>query len=639
MGRKKTPILDHLNVIKKMPESSHKYMRAARDRLIDILGIGKTYPLRDLDLTEALLKVSFNASAKISIEITQSDVLYSLYTKDGQPVLRAGGVPAESKGNGETLILETPAIAEEVTYKIRAAKIRTAIPDPESITFLHRTATVKVGLDVFLQAEILDAELLDPAIESPAATDPRIIDYGARVDVKLKTSQEGVDYQLVALKKKNDNSEPEEVVLSDEPVRGTRRDIVLQSHAVHEDTDIRIRATKTFDPGEDLPEDTKLLKVVLPLKVRANPDLPIVVVPAAIIEHGQDATLKIAETQESAVYRLYVRSVADRDYVHRSVNASEVIKVPVPGEPDVQVVKPERPETWQEQEGYTPLAESRPGNGGDLNFSVKSLTDDSLIIIQALKNHAVKEKEQVVQIIPSAIQLKSTALVLVRPDPAPGLRLTVPVKGDKIRGTIRVVNGQPGVFYYFRRTQRGKELGLPAYFHKRDDRDESQNKGLNQLKLGIDVVVTANPPAGSAGDADDPAKIAPQPPILQTGPFKTDSTLFTRAVKAQTRVKTPLDVTAQIGTLPEIRPEQATVNSGSKARIQVLASKAGDRYQLTLKGAPVKKARNGNGADIVFITGPLSRDTTFEMIVTRPEETGIAVERVVQLPVLVNTGT
>ena len=53
----------------------------------------------------------------------------------------------------------------------------------------------------------------------------------------------------------------------------------------------------------------------------------------------------------------------------------------------------------------------------------------------------------------------------------------------------------------------------------------------------------------------------------------------------------------------------------------------------------MKKARNGNGADIVFITGPLSRDTTFEMIVTRPEETGIAVERVVQLPVLVNTGT
>ena len=43
------------------------------------------------------------------------------------------------------------------------------------------------------------------------------------------------------------NSEPEEVGLSDEPVRGTRRDIVLHSRAVHEDTDIRIRATKTFD--------------------------------------------------------------------------------------------------------------------------------------------------------------------------------------------------------------------------------------------------------------------------------------------------------------------------------------------------------------------------------------------------------
>jgi hypothetical protein len=235
--------------------------------------------------------------------------------------------------------------------------------------------------------------------------------------------------------------------------------------------------------------------------------------------------------------------------------------------------------------------------------------------------------------------LQQSVVFLVRPDPAPGLKLTVPVQGDKTSGTIRVDNGQPGGFYFFRRTPQGKDLNLPVYFHKRDDFDKSQNRGLDQLKLNIDFVVAADPPAGSVSAVDNPAKIFPQPPLLETGPLKTDSSLHIRAVKAQTRVKKALDLTAQIGALPEIHPEQATVNSGSTARIQVLTSKTGDRYLLTLNGEPVKQARNGNGADLVFITGPLSRDTTFEMIVTRPQEAGIAVERVVQLPVKVNTGT
>jgi hypothetical protein len=96
-----------------------------------------------------------------------------------------------------------------------------------------------------------------------------------------------------------------------------------------------------------------------------------------------------------------------------------------------------------------------------------------------------------------------------------------------------------------------------------------------------------------------------------------------------------LDVTAQIGALPEIRPEQPTVAPGSTVRILVVASKEGDKYQLTVNGEPVKKALNGNGADLVFITGSLNEDTTFEMIITRPDETGVPVERVVRLPVFV----
>ena len=620
-----------------MTETSHKHVRDARDRLIDMLGIGKTFPLRDLDVRDERLMVPVNATAKVPIEISQVDVLYSLYTRDDKPVHRAGQVPAESKGNGGTLILETPTIVEDITYKIRAARSRAAKLDPESITFLHQSATVKVGLDVFLEAEILNAELLDPTIESPAISDPRIVDYGSRADVEIKESQEGVDYRLVALKKKNGDLEPEEVALSDEPVRGTRGDILLHSRAIHEDTDIRIRATKTFDSEEGRPDQTDLLKVVLPLKVRANPTNKVTVGPANIIDYRQSAVVKIVDSQAGATYRIHRRVIPDRDVIHHEVPDADVIKISVPDEPDVQIRKPALPLVWQELAGYLPVGDFKPGNGGELQLQLDGLTDDSLIIVQALKEHQVSVDGQNTLKTSSSVPLQQPAVFLVRPDSAPELRLTVPVQGDKTSGTIQVSDGQPGVFYFFRRTQQGKDLKLPAYFHKRDNLDESQNKGLNQLKLKIDFVVAANPPGGSVGDTDDPAKIAPQPPILQTGPLKTDSSLFIRAVKAQTRVKTPLDLAAQIGALPEIRPEQATVNSGSTARIQVLASKTGDRYLLTLNGGPVKKARNGNGADLAFITGPLSQDTTFEMIVTRPEEAGIAVERVVRLQVLVET--
>ena len=90
-------------------------MRAARDRLIDMLGIGKTYPLRDLDVrAEASDGVRLTHRRKSPIEISQSDVLYSLYTRDGQPVHPCRAVSRPNpEGNGGTLILETPAIAED----------------------------------------------------------------------------------------------------------------------------------------------------------------------------------------------------------------------------------------------------------------------------------------------------------------------------------------------------------------------------------------------------------------------------------------------------------------------------------------------------------------------------------------------
>ena len=139
----------------------------------------------------------------------------------------------------------------------------------------------------------------------------------------------------------------------------------------------------------------------------------------------------------------------------------------------------------------------------------------------------------------------SCALIL-----RPGLKLTVPVQGDKTSGTIRVDNGQPGGFYFFPpHSGKARTLDLPVYFHKRDDFDKSQNRGLDQLKLEHRFCRCLRTRLRAVSvQVDNPAKIFPQPPLLETGPLKTDSSLHIRVVKAQTRVKKALDLTAQIGS-------------------------------------------------------------------------------------------
>src|SRR5688572_30693179 len=63
------------------------HLRAARDRLLDLLGIGETFPLQDIPVAEDRVKVAINSTAKIRLLAGQKDVRYSLlYDRDGKPV-------------------------------------------------------------------------------------------------------------------------------------------------------------------------------------------------------------------------------------------------------------------------------------------------------------------------------------------------------------------------------------------------------------------------------------------------------------------------------------------------------------------------------------------------------------------------
>src|SRR6185295_5439231 len=127
--------------------TTHIQVRDARDRLIDLLQFGQTYPLQDLAVRDEQLTVAFNTPAKIPIENSQKDVLYQLYYKQALVKRDVGGKkgagePIEAQGNGETILLETDTIQDDITFEILASK-----QGPRREAYLHQTATVKVGLD------------------------------------------------------------------------------------------------------------------------------------------------------------------------------------------------------------------------------------------------------------------------------------------------------------------------------------------------------------------------------------------------------------------------------------------------------------------------------------------------------------
>jgi hypothetical protein len=597
-------------------------VRSARDRIIDLLGIGDSYPLTDLNVVTDQLKVAFGGTARIPIESAQVGVTYQLIDP-------AGKLLGKADGNDDTLVIETPRVEENVTYRISATKQQlpgSKLP-PQAPRYLDQSASVKVGIDSQLAIEILHASPLDPAKTNPS--DPRIVAYGDSVAVKVNSSQEGVEYSLMV--DGNDASEP---------VTGDLHDIILTtSGPMHEDVVIEVRATKKFRASENRSTESSPLDEKLYLKVKADPALTISVEPSPIVDYRQDATINIADTQAGVEYQAYMRGIADVDFVRGVVvdgdvvADSDIVKVLVNKQPDVRVRKPARLERWYRPEGYTPFGDGPlPGTGGDLTITAQALTDDTIVIVQASKKHQVDADATAT--ITSEISLDQAAVVLVRPDPEHKLRLRVPVTGTKTGDTMLVLAGQPGVFYYLRRGVRGAKFPLPAYFHKRDAQDDTQNKGLGQLGVEVDFVVADDPDA-NRDTAPDLATTFPRPPTLDITPTETNSKISANAVKAQTAVEAKMAQAAQIAAVPAISADPAVIDFGGTAKILIPASKPEDQYHVMLDGTLMGSALTGDNTDLTVITDPLDADAIFEVLVTPIADDGIQVERVVKVSVFV----
>jgi len=599
-----------------MPHQADIPLRDARDRVIDLLGFGETYPLRDLPILDEGLTVPFNTRAKIPIESSQIGVLYQLFDREKRPVKIGPSEDAiEAWGTGETLLLETPPVKEDVTYPVRAVKKHSGLS-----AYLHERATVKVGLDLKLKAEILSGERLEPGTDTPMLSDPRIVDYGTPVEVELKGGQEGVHYRLVVSK-----ADGSELLFSETSVRGKGdgMPILLSGRAASEDVDLRIRATKTFETEEEQDDQSELLETILPLKVCANRALSLSMQPW-VIAFKQNSALKIEGTQKSVVYQLFIKKIPDADFIHGESSQKDFIEVPIEGGPPVQLRAPESRGPWKTPEGFAAFGSPKSGTGGALQFALKGLSEDSVFLVQAKKSHRATPERT------SFVSLAQSEALLVRPDPAAGLSFRVKLISPDLIGAIEVSGGTPGVFYHLKASSGGNDLARPAYFHKKDAQDARQNKGLGQLNIGVDFVVPRDFPQKPL---QDPAKSFPPNPLLESANISLGSTLSVLALKAQSGIEQLLLKTADLPAIPEIAFESQVVDAGTSARLMVRSSRVGEKYTLTLEGKKVRTARNGNGRDVSLLTDPLSKTSVFEVVVTRPRDPGIPVERVLALKV------
>ncbi|MEZ4382398.1 MAG: hypothetical protein R3A79_13690 [Nannocystaceae bacterium] len=616
-----------------MSDSKNLGLRDSRDRIIDLLGIGETYPLCDVAVTEEL-KVPFNANARLVVAPSQEAVRYELRDDMGdgpsgrrdQPLERivdGAPIPVAVDGSGGAVELLTPAVEEDVTFTIFAAKRHLHADGGDSLraVILHQRVRIKVGLDVALPARVVvagDTELLEH--QAGADFDARIVYYGGAAVVAIDGAQEGVDYELVSVDGDVETPRCEGEVRG----LGEGTTITITSTALTEDVDLRVRATKQFTVAENRDTEVVLLDAVLPVRVRANPALAAAADP--VVAYGAASQVRIAATQASATYQLFTRPIRDRDFAR--LGDVERFTVPVAGEAAVPIARPAWARVWATPAEMEALGEPVAGNGGELVLPLGELTGDVMAIVRAVKQHSAAGDAPAT--ITSAVQLAAATATLVEPDPAPALELRVTMRGGATTGEVEVIGGQPGVLYALRRTADGEDLGPPAYVHQVDDRDARENKGVGQLAVGVDLVVTA----GAGGIVREHASNRRPPnPVIPTPAIEAGARLHVHAVKAQTRVAVGLAATAEITAVPTIANERVGVDSGATARIEVRPSATGDRYQLWRGDQAVGAALDGDGEDLALVSDPVAVDSDFVVVVSPTEDRGIPVHRAVDVSV------
>ena len=385
------------------------------------------------------------------------------------------------------------------------------------------------------------------------------------------------------------------VAASDAPVPGNGGKIELASVPFQEDTDLRVRATESTSGRQPA-----TLEAALPVIVRADPDRDVKPCPAAIVDFGAARAVRIDKPQIGVHYHAFLHRLNDSDYAQGEHSGPGLASVQVTGQ-DAIVRLGELPPPDQANipAGFEAVTDTwRRGEGNSLSLTLPVATVDAVVAVAARKQHATRDGT-----IESAVWLKQPAILLVRPNPSPELTLCVTLVDGKTDGTLAVVGGQPGMFYELRLFGTETLIGPPAYVHKPNELVSSVYKGIGQLKINLDFVVTR--------DGQPPL-----PPLLHTDPITVGTTLTVRAISAQTRVSADLVSHATIASLPSFQVEPANGGDGETVHLTIDESRKDDSYVLVVDGVQVGQPQDGNGGKLTLEVVTPHRGAKLELAAT-----------------------
>jgi hypothetical protein len=172
------------------------------------------------------------------------------------------------------------------------------------------------------------------------------------------------------------------------------------------------------------------------------------------------------------------------------------------------------------------------------------------------------------------------------------------------------MDGQVGVAYEL--SSGGQPaFTTSAYFHQRDDQDSRVNKGIGQLRIGVDLAVARN-----RTTAGDPTTSAPALPTLEpVAAIAVGTELSVLARKAMSSLTAPLSRSATLWPVPTITA--AKVAPGTIGTIVIAASMVGEKYTLLRDETAVAGPIVGTGADLQLQTEPLTQTSVFFVQIER----------------------
>lgn len=464
--------------------------RDARDHLLNLLGLGSTWPRRDLEVAAPEL-VPANESARIQLLASQPGVTYQLCDQDGLPI--PGQEPVN--WNGDTTEIRTPKMTETRTYTIRAWRANQALanrdkhrvttdqvfltatdmqstdvqPADVQETYLNQMIRLRVGINTKLKVKFLPAE--GQIVDGATLT----IDYGGTATIQIGESQEGVSYEVVdaAAYGADDKLKPGEDLnksrLSTATIMGTGATISLEVVGLKEDQELRIRAFRPTIAADDAPLTTKLT-------VQVRPNLQVGVTAEPSVAYNASASISLSNEQATVVYELYQHVIEPREFGDPTQAVPAATGYEDLGDRAVEIEQVD-PETQQNFK-LTKLKYTRPDPRHVQTTELPKFAADvahanglqqaSLFLVLVTKHN---EKHW----------LDQACVVLVEPN----AELVLKESAD---GTAVVVNEpQSGVRYQLLDKKRNP-IGQPGY--------PDDDRGVGRSRVGIDSRVgPVQPPA------------------------------------------------------------------------------------------------------------------------------------------------